>query len=194
MFLANRETISAKHVVVATTFSSAAKILPQEVCDQFSTRTWKSTRMLAFAALNSPLQSRTLVVSADKDGPIDNLCVPSDIAPSYAPPGASLVVASIRAEWTASEEATLEAVRLQLSVWFGQAARNWELISYVKIDEALPDESPQARRTRPTGNTCAAGISLCGDYCTSASINGALYSGRMCAEQLLIQTGEAEPS
>lgn len=142
MFLANRETISAKHVVVATTFSSAAKILPQEVCDQFSTRTWKSTRMLAFAALNSPLQSRTLVVSADKDGPIDNLCVPSDIAPSYAPPGASLVVASIRAEWTASEEATLEAVRLQLSVWFGQAARNWELISYVKIDEA-------ARMSRP---------------------------------------------
>ena len=194
VFLANRETISAKHVVVATTFSSAAKILPQEVCDQFTTRTWKSTRMLAFAALNSPLQSRTLVVSADKDGPIDNLCVPSDIAPSYAPPGASLVVASIRAEWTASEEATLEAVRLQSSVWFGQAARNWELISYVKIDEALPDESPQARRTRPTGNTCAAGISLCGDYCTSASINGALYSGRMCAEQLLIQTGEAEPS
>jgi predicted NAD/FAD-dependent oxidoreductase len=55
----------------------------------------------------------------------------------------------------------------------------------VRVPHALPDESPAARRNRPTTPLVAPGLWICGDHCHSASINGALASGRLCAEAIL---------
>jgi hypothetical protein len=35
------------------------------------------------------------VLNGDRTGPINNLCVPSNVAPAYAPPGQSLVSVSV---------------------------------------------------------------------------------------------------
>jgi len=53
------------------------------------------------------------------------------------------------------------------------------------VPRALPDESPAARRVRPIGPRLAAGLWICGDHCAAASLNGALGSGRRCAEAVL---------
>jgi len=76
-------------------------------------------------------------------------------------------------------------VRRQAAGWFGGGPADWRHLRTVRVDHALPDESPAARRLRPAGGPLDAGLFLCGDHCGSASINGALASGRRCAESVL---------
>ena len=145
----------------------------------------KATRLLAFAADRSPLDSPTLVVSAEENGPIDNLSVPSDVAAGYAPPGAALVTVSVREGCDLAGESLAAAVREQAAGWFGGRALAWRELASVHVRRALPDESPAARRQRPAGPRLADGLWICGDHCTTASINGALASGRRTALAVL---------
>lgn len=183
--LADGETLAANHVVVATDPAAAAAILPQEFVGPWARRAAKPTRLVAFAAERSPLAGRTLVVSAEEGGPIDNLTVPSDVAADYAPPGAALVQVSVRDDWTGGPAALPDAIRSQAATWFGKDPSGWRHLATVEVPRALPDESPAARRLRPAGPRLAPGLFLCGDHCGSASINGALASGRRCAEVIL---------
>ena len=183
--LADGRELAAKNVVVATEGSAAAALLPDEQRGTVASRGWKSTRMVAFAATRSPLSSPTVVVSAEEGGAIDNVTVPSDVVGGYAPAGAAVVYVSIRQDWQGDDGELHDAVRRQAAGWFGPAAHAWRHLKTVRIDHALPDESPAARRTRMAGSQVAPGLFICGDHCTTASINGALVSGRGCAEAVL---------
>jgi phytoene dehydrogenase-like protein len=183
--LADGRELAARHVVVATEGSAAAALLPEEHRGAGTSRGWKATRMAAFAATRSPLSSPTVVVSAEDGGPIDNVTVPSDVAGGYAPPGAAVVYVSIRQDWQEGDGELHDAVRRQAAGWFGQSAHAWRHLKTVRVDHALPDESPAARRNRGGASRLAPGLFICGDHCTTASINGALASGRACAEAVL---------
>ena len=183
--LADGRELAAKNIVVATKGSAAAALLPDGQRGAVASRGWKSTRMVAFAATQSPLSSPTVVVSAEEGGLIDNVTVPSDVAGGYAPPGAAVVYVSIRQDWQENDGDLHDAVRRQAAGWFGQSAHAWRHLKTVRIDHALPDESPAARRSRATAPQVAPGLFVCGDQCTTASINGALASGRACAEAVL---------
>jgi phytoene dehydrogenase-like protein len=183
--LADGRELAARHVVVATEGSAAAALLPEEHLGAGASRGWKATRMAAFAATRSPLSSPMVVVSAEDGGPIDNVTVPSDVAEGYAPPGAAVVYVSIRQDWQEGDGDLHDAVRRQAAGWFGQSAHAWRHLKTVRIDRALPDESPAARRSRLPASRLAPGLFICGDHCTTASINGALASGRACAEAVL---------
>jgi len=174
---------AVRDVVVAADGASAASLLPEPMRPSLAARRWKATRLVAFAADRSPLPRPTLVVSAEPDGPIDNLTVPSDVAAGYAPAGQSLVTVSTRGD--VSGGAVVDAVRRQAAGWFGRAVEGWRHLATVDVRHALPDESPAARRIRPAGPMIARGLWICGDHCGSASINGALASGRRCAEAVI---------
>jgi phytoene dehydrogenase-like protein len=183
--LAGGGRLSARDVVVATDRAAAAAVLSPEHRGGWSGRRDKATRLVAFAATRSPLARPTLLVSADAGGPIDNLTVPSDVAAGYAPPGAALVTVSVRQGFAASGDALAEAIRDQAAGWFGAEARRWRPLATVSVEHALPDESPAARLLRPVSPRLAEGLYVCGDHCGSASINGALASGRRTAEAVL---------
>ncbi|MFO0189893.1 MAG: NAD(P)/FAD-dependent oxidoreductase [Planctomycetia bacterium] len=182
VWLEDGRELSAQRVVVATEGPAAAAILPEAFRGGLVPRREKSTRLVAFAAEQSPLSSPTLVVSAEEGGPIDNLTVPSDVVSGYAPAGQSLVTVSVRQGWQGEESRLVDAVRGQAAGWFGEAARSWRHLSTVHVRHALPDESPAARRLRPASPKLADGLFLCGDHCGSASINGALASGRLVGQ------------
>jgi phytoene dehydrogenase-like protein len=183
--LADGSSMKTRDVVVATDGPAAAAILPAEARGSAALRHWKPTRLVAFAAADSPLPSRTLVVNGGDVGPVDNLTVPSDVAAGYAPPGASLVTVSIRGDWAGADGDLPHAVRHQAREWFGEAPRSWEHIATIHVPRALPDESPAARRSRPARPGLVEGLWICGDHCATASINGALGSGRRCAEAIV---------
>jgi len=183
--LADGRELAARTVVVATEAAAAMSLLPTQHQAGVASRHWKATRMVAFAATRSPLPHPTVVVSAEEGGPIDNLTVPSDVAGGYAPPGAAVVYVSIRHDWHGDDGDLHDAVRRQAAAWFGPSAHAWRHLKTVRVDRALPDESPAARRQRPATPRLADGLFVCGDHCTTASINGALASGRSCAEAVL---------
>ena len=181
VWLEDGRELAAERVVVATEGPAAAAILPEAFRGGLAARREKSTRLVAFAADRSPLSSPTLVVSAEETGPIDNLTVPSDVAAGYAPAGQSLITVSVRQGSQGDDGQLVNAIREQAAGWFGAAARGWRHLKTVHVRHALPDESPAARRLRPASPRLADGLFLCGDHCGSASINGALASGRRCA-------------
>jgi phytoene dehydrogenase-like protein len=182
----------ASQVVVATDGEAAARLLPAGGRGGHTPRSSKSTRLVAFAAPRSPLPGRQLLVTASDEGPIDNVTVPSDVAAGYAPAGRSLIYVSLRADAPADGLRLVAAVKQQAAAWFGAAVNEWTHMTTVEVPHALPDESPAARRDRPTGPRLAPGLFICGDHCTTASINGALASGRLCAEAMLA-SGHATP-
>jgi phytoene dehydrogenase-like protein len=177
--------LTAHDVVMATDGAAAATLLPAAHRGDLGSRAWKATRLVAFAADRSPLSEHLLVVSGERSGPIDNLTVPSDVAGGYAPPGAALVTVSVRSDWAGETQDLPEAVRRQAEEWFGAAAAGWRHLTTVNVPRSLPDESPAARRTRFTSPRLEAGLWICGDHCATASINGALASGRRCAEAIV---------
>lgn len=187
--LADGQELNARSIVVATDSRAAVALLPGRLEPATASRAWKGTKLVAFAARCSPLAGPRLLVVADpRDarepaGPIDNLTVPSDVAEGYAPAGQSLVTVSVRSDWQ-GDEPVEDAVRRQASPWFGGKSLDWRHLTTIDVPQALPDERPQARAHRPHGSL-GDGLFLCGDHLTTASINGALRSGRLTAEAVL---------
>jgi phytoene dehydrogenase-like protein len=183
--LARGERLTAHDVVVATNRAAAARLLPLAHRGGWADRRDKATRLVAFAAERSPLSSPTLVVSGEAEGPIDNLSVPSDVAAGYAPAGAALVTVSVRAGVAETASGLADAIRDQAAGWFGPQVRGWRELVTMDVRHALPDESPAARLLRPSSPRLADGLFICGDHCATASINGALASGRHAAAAVL---------
>lgn len=184
--LAGGERLSPRSIVVATDADVAARLLPGVAP---APRAWKSTRMVAFAAPRSPLDRPILVVGTDPRGTIDNLSVPSDVAAHYAPPGAALVLVTVRPECALSDVDAVLTVKREAVKLLGAGAQAWEHLKTVHVPRSLPDETPAARRLRPAGPRVADGLFVAGDWCTSSSINGALVSGRIAAEAVLSERG-----
>ena len=184
--LSGGERLAARHVIVAAEADAAARLLPGVAPRP---RHWKGTRMLAFAAPRSPLGRPILVVGADAGGVIDNLVVPSDVVGGYAPAGEALVTVTVRPGCTLGDADAIAAVKAESGRFFGAAVASWRHLETVHVPRALPDETPVARATLPAGPRVGDGLFVCGDWCTTASINGALASGRMAAEAVL--TNEA---
>ena len=139
---------------------------------------WNGVTCIYFDAPKSPIPGPWLVVNGE-GGPINNLCVPSEAAPGYAPSGRALVSLTI----LGSAEPDLDAVRAQLRTWFGGAVAEWRHLRTYRIPRALPSYPVGATREQPA--LLAPGLYACGDHREHPSLNGALASGRKAAAAIL---------
>ena len=105
--------------------------------------------------------------------------MPSEAAPSYAPPGRALVSATI----LGAGEPDLEQVERQLRGWFGSSVADWRHLRTYRIPRALPAYPVGGFGEQPV--RLAAGLYACGDHREHPSLNGALASGRRAAEAVL---------
>ena len=189
--LASGELIPARSVVVATEGPAAARLLatlpsaphPGPHHDEVAT-SGQGVTCLSFAAARGPVQQPILVLNGEGTGPINNLCVPTAVAPSYGPGDRSLV--SVTVLGVGHEPTRLEHdVREQLVAWYGSAPREWRLLQVDRIPYALPRQAPPALAVAERSVRWLSGVYLCGDHRDTASIQGAMVSGRRAAEALL---------
>ena len=179
--LAGGEEIRARAVVVAVEAHEAARLVPELKAPGFH-----SAACLYYTADHGAIREidrPVLVLNGDGRGPIDTLCVPSAVAPGYAPDGRALVSVQVLGDASGDDVALERAVREQLSAWFGTAARLWTHLRTYHIRHALPARQslePVALpvRRRP-------GLYLCGDHRDTPSLNGAMASGRRAAAAVL---------
>ncbi len=178
--LADGARSPARAVVVATDGPAASRLLP-EVDDPGS----RAVSCLAFAAEAPPVDEPTLVLAGEEPGPVNHLCVPSLVAPGYAPPGAALVSVSVIDRGGLDDAALERAVRAQLVGWFGTQVRGWRHLRTDVIAHAQPAQTPAALRPPARSVRLRPGLYVCGDHRDTASIDGALTSGRRAAEAVL---------
>ncbi len=176
-------TLRAEHVVVATEGPQAVELLADRLSP--APAPGRGTVTLYYAADRSPVGGPDLVLGSDRDGPVNNLAVLSDVAPRYAPRGRHLVAASIVGLPVLTESELDRQVRAQLRGWYGAEVDAWERLPGVRIPYAQPrqdvgDLPTLAREVRVGPRTW-----VCGDHRDTASIQGALVSGRRTADALL---------
>ena len=172
------ETLAARAVVVATDGPTAARLLPDAVRDPGS----RAVTCLYFAADESPVKEPVLLLNADEPGPVNNLAVMSDVAPTYAPPGAALVSVTVLGDPPADDAALEASVRDQLAGWFGATVRGWRHLRTYRIRHALPDQTAPALDPPERPVRLDDGLYVCGDHRDHASVHGALASGWRCAQ------------
>lgn len=170
----------ARAVVVATDANGSARLAGT------ASRRWRGTTCLYFACEKAPIDEPILVLDGDGVGPVNHLGVLSVVAPSYAPPGAHLVSASAVGEAASRDDATLEAAaRAQLEGWFGPSFRGARLLRVVRVPESLPRQDVPTAPGEAAVLSPRAGLWVTGDHVATASIQGALLSGRLTAEAIL---------
>lgn len=137
---------------------------------------------LYFAAPEPPLQGPRLILNGEGEGPVNNLCVPSEVAPTYAPEGTALISATVLGVPARDDFDIEAAVRSQMTGWFGDAVTRWRHLRTYRIRHALPAQ-PAGQAHDGSGRRERLGPALyrCGDDLGIASINGALLSGRRTA-------------
>jgi phytoene dehydrogenase-like protein len=129
----------------------------------------------------SPMEQAFLVLDPTRDGPVVNTAVMSRVAPEYAPAGRHLVQATTLAPHAGSGGAAgAEAsVRTQLERMYRTSTGAWQLVVRHDVPAALPRQAPGVPLRRPVD--LGEGRFVAGDHRDTASIQGALVSGRRAA-------------
>ncbi len=172
--LADGTRVQGRAVVVATEGPAAAGLVGTR--DPGSA----SVSALWFAAPEPPVRGRSIVLDGTGSGPVANLAVMSEVAPSYAPVGRSLVVAACPGELGSGLEAT---VRAQVRTWFGPVVDEWELLRADRIVHGQPLAAPPFSPKRAV--SLGDGRFVTGDHRDTPSIQGAMFSGRRCGSAVV---------
>jgi phytoene dehydrogenase-like protein len=166
------EEIRAEAVVVATAPRAAAELTGIPVPSTKPLTTFWHT------APRAPTTTKLLHLDGARRGPLVNSAVLTNVAPGYAPPGRVLIASStVSADGSAAAEL---AVRRQAGMVYGIDTSDWELVSCQVIAEALPHQPPPLVLRQPA--RLAGGVFIAGDHRDTASIQGALVSGRRAAD------------
>lgn len=177
--------VPCRAVVLATDASTSNKLSGSK-----DTSEWFGTTTVYYAAERSPVGEAILAINGEgsDDGPVNHLCVLSDVQPSYAPPGSALISVSLLGVSSATDDGVDADVRAQLVRWYGSQVRNWKRLRVDRIARALPCMSAQAQRAERIGD-----LFVCGDHVATPSIQGAMDSGRRVAEQVQAHLGSSLP-
>ena len=174
--VADGQRLAARVVVVAADASAARALVDLPASATGGLVTWW------FAAEAPPTGSRMLAVDARggaaPPGPVWNTGVASNAAPSYAPSGRHLVHATTLLD-RPDGEATEAEVRRHVGEIYGCDTHAWEVVVRHRIEQALPATPPGTPVRRPVA--LGDRVFVCGDHRDTASIQGALVSGRRAA-------------
>jgi phytoene dehydrogenase-like protein len=172
--VAGGRRIAAERIVVAAEGPRAAALLGLPAVES------NPASCVWFAADNAPIPDRYIVLDGTGAGPALNTSVMSNVAPEYAPPGLALIAAACPG---VNDRHIEPAVRAQLRRLWGPVVDTWRHLRTDAIAHGQPHQHPpfSPKQRVYLGD----GVFVCGDHRDTASIQGALYSGRRCGEAVV---------
>jgi protoporphyrinogen oxidase len=177
VYLENGDKLYGEKIILATDGFQADKLLGKTPDRKFN-----STTCTYFSADKSPLKEKMLALNPNRASMVHNLCVPSDIAPNYAPEGKSLISVSTQSFDLYDEKELAKHIKRELTEWFGKEVETWQHLRTYHIPQALP--------TYLNSENNAQNLQLndilyqCGDATAYPSLNAAMATGRKVAEMI----------
>ena len=196
-------TYQAQHIVVATEAPAAQRLLQSAApCSITAPAARKSTCVYFGIEGPPPILAPVLILNGENKLPqasfdvpglvaledvrINNVCFPSQVNPAYAPAGRSLASVTVLGDVEHRGDAELvEAVREQLAGWWGEATRSWAFLRVYRVPYAQPAQTVPYESFQALQSRVAPGVYVCGDHRASATLNGAMESGRRAAAAVL---------
>ncbi|MFJ3642053.1 NAD(P)/FAD-dependent oxidoreductase [Streptomyces sp. NPDC090108] len=174
--------IRCRAVLLATDARAAAELLPGlRVPDFHPVTVVHHTTDDAGPALST---GTSLLLDADRGGPVAHTAVLSNVDPSRAPGGRVLISSTVLG--TPPDEVDT-AVRIHLSRLYGTSTRRWETLAVHHTPEAVPAMRPPHDLRRPV--RLLAGLYVCGDHRDTSTVQGALHSAHRAASAVLRDLG-----
>ena len=175
-------TLTAGAVVVATDAPTAARLLPAlAVPEGRSVTTW----YFVADQPGSALAGGDPVLTVDGFGAVLNTVVLTNAAPSYASAGRTLVSASALGLHPDGND--IPRVLAHLARLYDADTHGWEHVATYPIPFALPSMPAPLEIRQPVD--LGGGVFVAGDHRDTASIQGAMVSGRRTADAVLSHLG-----
>jgi phytoene dehydrogenase-like protein len=174
------QILRAEHVVVATDVTTATALV-----DGLEDPGWAGMTTLWFSAERPPTDSGRLLLNGAAEGLVTGAAVISNVAPSYAPVGHSLIAAFFPRTGIEGVEGR---VRRELAHWWpdedepSTPVRDWDLLRVDEITRARPRRLPGFDAHAPVR---LGSLVVAGDHCRTASIDGAIRAGLDAAAAVL---------
>ncbi|MGW2643010.1 NAD(P)/FAD-dependent oxidoreductase [Streptomyces sp. NPDC001348] len=168
-------------VLLATDARAAAELLPGLRVPDFHPVT-----VVHHTTDEPPTTGASLLLEADRGGPVAHTAVMSEVDPSRAPAGRALVSSTVLGT---PPEGVDTAVRMHLSRLYGTSTTRWETLAVHHTAEAVPAMRPPHDLRRPV--RLMAGLYVCGDHRDTSTVQGALHSAHRAAAAILADLGAA---
>ncbi|GCB50051.1 NAD(P)/FAD-dependent oxidoreductase [Streptomyces sp. NL15-2K] len=173
--------IRCRAVLLATDARAAAELLPGLRVPDFHPVT-----VVHHTTDEPPATGASLLLDADRGGPVAHTAVASRVDPSRAPAGRTLVSSTVLGPPPPDLDT---AVRMHLSRLYGTSTRRWETLAVHHTAEAVPAMRPPHDLRRPV--RLLAGLYVCGDHRDTSTVQGALHSAHRAASAILADLGAA---
>lgn len=173
--------IRCRAVLLATDARAAAELLPGLRVPDFHPLT-----VLHHTTDEPPTTGASLLLDADRGGPVAHTAVVSAVDPSRAPAGRALISSTVLGTPPVDLDT---AVRMHLARLYGTSTRRWESLAVHHTPDAVPAMRPPHDLRRPV--RLLAGLYVCGDHRDTSTVQGALHSGHRAATAILTDLGAA---
>lgn len=188
----NEQVTNIDHGLVTTaagrTYSASFVLIATNELDlpnpfQKPVKSWNKVVTMYFTAKKAPFTKPIIALNTADSGLVNNIAVMNQVSPAYSANGDALISISIIVDVSDLGEAQLQdKVIRELVVWYPDAL-NWEHLKTYRINYALPKDGhvqnePQTVRLN---EYCY----ICGDHLMNGSINAAMKSGRLAAEEII---------
>lgn len=188
VLIENGATIQADRIVIATEYNElVAANSPVEKVE------YVGTCCFQFEAGSSPFQHKCLWLNADMDKLVHSIAVMSDLAPSYAPNGKTLIYVNVVGIPELADGVLLETIGTELLEYTKGKSSNWKLLRFLKIPKALPKQTSVLGKRHADTFRINNHLYLCGDHLLYGSINAAMKSGRLVAEEIILDYKRNHP-
>ncbi|MGP0591651.1 NAD(P)/FAD-dependent oxidoreductase [Nitrospira sp. T9] len=177
--LESGEVLSARAIVLATDGPAATRLVPG-----LKSSPYRRVTCLYYGAPEAPFSGPFLLLNGEGAGPINNLCVLTQIAPTYSTSKSQLISVSVLNHDDSSKKDLATRVRQQLREWFGSPVEDWQPIRAYHIAAAQPVQVPPFPNPFSRQTHVQDGVFVCGDFCATGTIDGAIFSGRRAAEDI----------
>ncbi|OAH15638.1 NAD(P)/FAD-dependent oxidoreductase [Streptomyces jeddahensis] len=176
---ADHGELACRSVLLATGARAAAELLPGLRVPSFHPVT-----VVHHATSEPPLAEPALLLDADRRGPVAYTAVVSQVDPSRAPAGRTLVSSTVLGPPPPGLDAL---VRGHLAELYGTSTSGWETLAVHHDPEAVPAMPAPHDLHRPV--RLLTGLYVCGDHRDTSTVQGALHSARRAAHVLAADLG-----
>src|SRR5258708_22541233 len=162
------ESLRARAFVVSADAPAAAHLVGE------AEPASRSVSCFYYSADEPPVPRPLLVLNGDGAGPVNNFAVMSQVAPSYAPPGKSLVSVTVLGTQQLTDQQLSGFVIAQMKNWFAPVASSWRYLRGYRIPQPHPQQYPGPLEPPQRPVRVRPGVYVCGDHRDNASIHGAM--------------------
>lgn len=145
---------------------------------------YQTTTQLYFSSKFNPFNRNAIALNGMENNTFNNLAVLTNLYEGYAPKGDVLISVSVPGDHVLSGMRLDDQVRQEMQAYCPRT-HDWKCIDSYTIEQALPKLERLRNSLHKEDYMIGKNVYLCGDYLLNGSLNAAMKTGRVVAENII---------